>query len=350
MKERTFQTKFHGVTLLEVLLVLVIATVIIRIMVSVVQINTDELRRTRTSLQIQQVSNAGLAYYVANNRWPDKLSDLQGSYLPSDSFDFLSPWGKTFQLSHGTGITPLYVYTDVLNESNARLILGKLPLGFVTGTAPTAQSPQVVNCEAGKPCYIVSSIVIPPQSLNAESAINFASIYHSGACVPVPKCPRGKNGQPMHPEISVVPVSMSGINDISFEELRDKCVSDGQGYYDCDGLRANPITAFSARAIGPVNYPSQKPAQCDSDIPDSKGSNCYQDYPPYGSGKEVPPGYYWRICLSVSTTKGLVQPKWPGLETAGHAGWGNATGALLAVTRCVADDEDKGSSSFVWRP
>src|SRR5580704_3955793 len=69
MKMMKRQAK-KGFTLIEMLLVLVIVSSLIYMLFGYVQQKTMQMRIDRTSLQMQQILNAGLSYYVGNGKWP----------------------------------------------------------------------------------------------------------------------------------------------------------------------------------------------------------------------------------------------------------------------------------------
>jgi len=75
MKRRA---KVTGFTLIEMLLVLIIVSMIIYMGLGYLQQRTVQIRMDRTSLQMQQILNAGMAYYIANSTWPANLACLQG--------------------------------------------------------------------------------------------------------------------------------------------------------------------------------------------------------------------------------------------------------------------------------
>src|SRR5579883_1527947 len=112
------KAKERGFTLIEILLVLVIIGMFIFMGTSYIQQKTLSSRIDRTSLQMQQILNAGLAYYVTNGSWPTSIACLQASspgctvaYLPSS---LTSPWGQSYSLaSPGSPPNILYVYTAI---------------------------------------------------------------------------------------------------------------------------------------------------------------------------------------------------------------------------------------------
>lgn len=341
------RTNVQGVTLIEVLLVLSIMGMIIYLSTGYLQQRTLATRMDRTSLQMQQILNAGMTYYVANGSWPTSLSCLQGldispcdqAYLPSP---ISSPFGQEYTVVPSTNNPPalLYVYTEIISTGTtgsavaiASSIAGQLPLAYTTATAPlnlTTPPPNDGTCIAGKDaassptsCYVVASINIPGQNLNNATAVNFSGVYHSGSCVPVPTCPVDANGNTMTPQIIVAPVSVTGA--ISAPTSSSTCnVTDTSG---CQ-VNAYPLSSFTAFA---TPY-AEQPNACSSGTPAPCVSN--------SGGNPLPEGNYWRVCLSVSTQAGTASPT--------STTWGEVVGTVMAVTRCAIQDEPSGSGFDVW--
>jgi prepilin-type N-terminal cleavage/methylation domain-containing protein len=301
-----------GFTLIEILLVLVIVSVIILASINYMRQRALQMRMDRASTQIQQILNAGLAFYVANGKWPTNLAtDLQGTYLPNVTFN--NPWGKPYQIAAPTPQL-FYVYTQITTVSSggasaaANIIAGMLPLGYTStsgGTPPATGS----SCGAGvNSCYVVSSVNIPGQNLNNARAVNFAGLYHHGGCVPVPTCPVDSSGNTMIPQVMVVPASVSGVNDA-----------------DSTPSNVYPISSFTAYATGGT---SSSPPACQSS---SSAPAC--------GGTDPAGTRYWRACLQVITEKGQV--------TSATPAWGQLV-TLMAVTRCSVNNEAAGSTFSVF--
>src|SRR5436853_2483458 len=60
----------RGFTLIEMLLVLAISSSMILLLINFTTRKTEDARRDKTVLQIQQLMNAALSYYVNNSAWP----------------------------------------------------------------------------------------------------------------------------------------------------------------------------------------------------------------------------------------------------------------------------------------
>src|SRR5690348_9067739 len=94
----------RGFSLVELLLVMVIVSFLTVMGVGYLNQKTEIMRVDRTVLQMQNILNAGLAYYVANNAWPGTAGTayatnvatnplLTGNFFPGV---FISPWGQPY--------------------------------------------------------------------------------------------------------------------------------------------------------------------------------------------------------------------------------------------------------------
>lgn len=306
----TMQTKVKGVTLIEILLVMVVIAIIIYASVGYVQQRALQMRIDRTSTQMQQILNAGLSYYVQNGHWPvtsggsTNLSQLN-DYLPPNT---KSPWGTDYSITTDADGKLFYVYTyiHVVSATSgsataaAKTIAGTLPLSYTSSAAGTPP-PDASPCSNATPtCYVVSSVNIPGQNLNNASGVNFAGLFKNGACVPVPTCPVSG----MSAQIIVSPVQVTG-------------------NYEGDSPPGNPEVFPIASFMTYVKGPSANPPQCDSGgAPEA----CT------GGGAS---GQYWRVCMQVVTERGELtaanSPGWSGYQT------------MMAVTRCRITNEPSGS-------
>lgn len=306
------QQKLKGFTLIEILLVLVIVGIILVAGANYVQQRALQMRMDRTSMQMQQILNAGLSYYVANGQWPADLPTLQGTYLPPSTVALNNPWGQTYSIASSTTSPQLlYVYTSINVVSSkgayaaANSIAGTLPLAYTSndsaGTPPSAGSPCTTSDTT---CYVVAAVNIPGQNLNNASAVNFAGLYHNGACVPVPDCPVDKSGTTMTPEIIVAPVQVTGASD----------TTDVNNIY--------PISSFTAFAIGPASAPTE--CSAGEGAPTCTGGS--------------PSNQFWRVCLQVNTENGILNHT---LTTTGNSTWGQQQ-TVMAITRCSITNEPSG--------
>lgn len=343
--------KNSGVTLIEILLLSVIISIMILISIGFEQKRAEEARRNRAVAQIQQLLNASLSFFLKNGSWPSDFTSLRSRvglpFLPAGSNK--NPWGNDIIIARSTDRpiqNKLYIYTLVGDSADAAAIAGKLPYGYTTANISTIP-PNLTACT--KDCYVVTSIDVPGWNLSNANAVNFASLYRNGGCVPVPVCPVDKNGVQMTAQIFVVPASATGANDGV-----GNCTIDAQGNPVCQNFNAYPLSSFTAFATGPTDYvqgnPNSGPPTCnpDTSVP-FYARQCVADQnfsqSPYQ--RQAPSGRYWRACLSITTEKGLVKPTLGQFPNPGTR-WGRYTGSILAIVRCQPKGENVGSDFSVW--
>lgn len=333
-----------GVTLVEMLLVMVVISMIILMGIGYIQQRTFTMRMDKTTMQMQQILNASLAYWVAKGSWPPNLETLQSKgFLPPKPVKIMSPWGTEYFVMPGptSTVPPLvYVFTTVKAGSSttaaANIIAGSLPMGYATTDTGAPMNPptKADPCPSdATSCQVVAIANVPGQNLNNANAVTYGGVYHNGACVPAPDCPLDySTGKPMTPEIMVVPVSVSGVN--------SNCQGSSCPVPPTPDQPVYPISSFTAYVT--TVEPSLQPKACQSD----PGANdtCYQT----SQGKDpfTKPGLlFWRACLSVTTENGPVS--WGSDQTS--ANWGYYA-TVLAITRCSIPGEATGSSFNVWAP
>lgn len=340
----TVKTGDKGFTLVEMLLVLTVISAIMYGMITYLQQRTVQTQIDKTSVQMQQILSAALAYYVANGNWPGVVDNVaaipclqatvaaastcQNPYLP---FSPNNPWNLQYNAAPvGPSGTMFAVWTAIPSSVNmptsgstiATIIMGTLPLAYTSGDPGTATTPPaqgtVCATTASKgsspsvaPCNVVAAVNIPAQNLNTAMAVNFAGLYHHGGCVPVPTCPSGMTAQVM-----IVPVSVSGVNDSS------------------PSTNAYPISSFTGYATAPSSDP---PPACDPAGASSAPVYCS------GLASQPLPGTFWRACIQVVTEKGDVSTT----NTNSNPPWG-ANETLMAITRCAMTSEPAGSTFGVY--
>lgn len=327
MKKR-LQTQ-KGFTLLELLLVIAIMSGIMVMVMRGMTQKIDETRRDRVVVQVQQILNSALSYYIGTGRWPVKnegvckgdadKSDLstliRAGYLTGDFKH--NPYGQAygFQVSCNPTTNNFYVETWFPNSTEAGIVAGRLPLAEIHDKVKNDSVRAGVN--------------IPGQNINNARAYNFGNLYHSGACVPAPVCPNN-----MKQQIVVIPVSVSGLNETSSSKIY-------------------PISSFTAYAYGaPGNPPDPNPvmggknvATCNNYIKPTPCSGHDSTIPPQPSdGKIDDNTAYWRVCLNVVTAKGNTNPDNKPNENFAK----NVT--VLAITRCGPPSEPVGSDFTVFLP
>lgn len=372
--------RLRGFSLLEMLLVLVVVSAIIVMGTNYIQQRTTQARIDKSVMDMQQILNAAMAYYVANGKWPDRdfnknsfttvdqslsatdsYALFRNSYLPKASIvnGMPSPWAKVpgsqgnatrgystiAAIDSSTGGQPIFyvaMAVQTLSKESAfayaSAIANRLPMGYISsynasivnstisGTVSTSTGG---SCSSGI-CYVVAGVNIPGQNLNNAAAVNFAGLYHHGACIPVPQCPVDANGATMTPQVFVVPVSVSGVNA-------------PPQYSAVTGLTTAtvyPISSFTAYATGsPTGGTS--PPMCDAGQTNTSagaGANCASGGTALNNGPYAQ--NYWRACVKIVTEKGDVSS-----DRSDY--WGvNAT--LAAFTRCAITDETAGSNFNVY--
>lgn len=372
------RNKIKGFSLLEMLLVLAIASSLIVLMLNYTAQKSDEMRRTKTVLQMQQILNASMSYYLNNGFWPlagasitstgcsttaatsttwTDISQLQPNYIPSTLTN--NSYGQPFMLAcNATG--GFYAYTTTDTIANAQIIAGRLPMAFITDSTGSATNPpsQSSDCAPtaspmGTGCTIVvSNVTIPGQNLNNARSVNYAGTFYSGSCVPAPNCPPG-----MKPDIIVAPAGASGIND------GVSCTSNVAPYdpITCSG-NIYPISSFTAFVRGANAPPTTSPNTSNTYpgtplVPASPGTasgssgpydcevtvaptqqGCSKTMNDSSAGTTSFPNdgtLYWRVCLAVVTGKGIV---FPGTAPNYTTQQGKMMGAIIAFTRCVPNN------------
>lgn len=316
-----------GVTLIEMLLVMVIVGMLIYMSIGYLLQQTQAMRVNKASAQIQQILNAGLSYYVNNGTWPATINDLatNGMYLQAQGFP--NPWGNAYASKANAAGTLFYVYTPITSATasgsaaaSANSVAGTLPMAYTTasnGTPPPAPGAGGNACTAGSTtCYVVASVNIPGQNFANIGSVNFAGLYHHGACVPVPTCPQNTT-----PQIMVVPVSVSGVND-----------SMSSNVY--------PISSFTAyaRSNNAGTPTNTSPPLC-LNTTGVAPSDCTQNnIGPTASA-------YWRVCMQIITERGDITMTNKASGPGNSWGW---RGTMMAITRCSLSGESGGSDFSVF--
>jgi prepilin-type N-terminal cleavage/methylation domain-containing protein len=282
-----------GFTLIEMLLVLVIIAAIIMGIATYSQQKMQQMREDRAVLQIQQILNAGLAFYLNNTTWPTSITtDLQGDgttpggYLPGPSTKVIlsNPWAGNYVIGNTLpGVDPpnaLFVVCTTIKAGaatsvTATILANRLPMAYVVNgnvSADCAPSsglpiPTASACTTGATtgCTLIATVNVPGQNLNNARSVNFAGVYQHGACVAKPTCPNG-----MDPQLFLAPASVSGMNDNVTTTVY-------------------PIHSFTAYYVDVVGGGSTGACTGDTTV-----AAC----PAAGS--------YWRACLQIITTNGIV--------------------------------------------
>lgn len=329
------RTMMSGVTLVEILLVMVIVSAIVYMGIGYVQQRALNLRIDRTAAQMQQILNAAMVYYVNHGEWPADVACLQGgaaapcdvTYIQSPLYIPLSPGSQYGAYVSGTNFI---VYAAVTasqpgSYAEAMAVVGKLPLGYATvaGGVPGSCTPTSTTC------YAEGYVTVPGQNLNNATSVNFAGVYHNGACVPVPSCPVDSQSATLLPEIMVVPTSVMGAND---EPTYNATNCNPQDTSGCS-VSAYPLTSFTASTTGGTD---SQPPSCST----GAAQDCYESYDVSGAAGPTMSGTFWRVCLNVVTEKGEVVPS--------SNAQGQLTGSVMAITKCRMQDEPQSSDFSVY--
>ncbi|EKD53792.1 MAG: hypothetical protein ACD_60C00153G0012 [uncultured bacterium] len=364
--------KTKGFTLIEILLVLAISTTFLVLLLNYTTQKSDELRRDKTVFDMQQILNAGLAFYINNSFWPlftatinnplcgtsqwFILNALQPNYLPRTLQT--NSYGSSFFVNCSTLANggSFYVRSTANTVANARVIAGRLPLAFITNAAGVATNPptQPAACAGSGSAgcnIVVASVTIPGQNLSNARSVNFAGIYYNGSCVPAPVCPPG-----MRPAIFVTPTSVSGI--ITGDppaECNPSGTGPGGNPADCSGIRTYPISSFVAFARGVNDAGDPAPSTGAGATIQSAPRSCATvqpvalddcNAPPWSSLPATEPAgtRYWRVCLVVMTEAGRAYP------AVDNYSQGKLIGSIMAMTRCVPNNETPSGALNVFQP
>lgn len=339
----------RGFTLIEMMLVLVIIGGIIFMGINYFQQRTMQLRIERTATQMQQILNAGLAFYIAEGRWPNNIDELRGKYLPYAKLP--NPWFVSTTnpdlnqpIFSDYGATQwnqspanFYVWKGIVTEDGqqtlnaANAIAGLLPNSYLTrdakggfpidGTPPLEPNPgnDVAACkDVTKGCIVVASVTIPGQNLNNARAVNFAGLYRQGGCVPVPQCPLG-----MKPQIIVAPTSVSGFTGLT-----------GGPTGSANYKQTVPITSITAYAKGGTD---KTPPGCLPDWVPAPPANPNCADPANNDGPVAEK--YWRACVQIMTDRG---------EVSINNQWAGKFLSVMAITRCAVENEPAGTKFNVF--
>lgn len=342
-----------GFTLLETMLVLALIGTMLVMAINYGARHMAQQRLEMSALQMQQILNAGLAYYTSHGTWPSTCAFASNSATNASTWSSISALStagylpanlerNAFGYSYAMSCDRItggvfYVMTQVSSHAIALALAGELPLGYTSdqyGNPSTTEN------------YVTAQVTIPGQNLNNARSVNFSGIYHHGACVPVPNCPGYdpsasapgcKNGRTdcMVPQIMVVPVAVSGVSDPPPSPLPSPYVPN-----------VYPIASFTAYAYGPAGAPVDclTGATATACTGTALQSTSASSNTPLGTGIASPNGLYWRVCLQVVTQKGVVAQT----NTAtGMDAWGQYA-SLMVITRCTPPNEPFGSDFGVY--
>ena len=99
MRKNIFTTSLKGFSLIELCIVMAVLAVlagsITPIFIKRIQIKAGE----KTALEISAIEQAALAYYVANNAWPNNMQALQNAGYLNPSWVTNNPWQNPYNVS-----------------------------------------------------------------------------------------------------------------------------------------------------------------------------------------------------------------------------------------------------------
>jgi prepilin-type N-terminal cleavage/methylation domain-containing protein len=168
------KNKKSGFTLIELIFVLAIIGVTLTLGLSYITKLAERTKEKTTALQMQQILQAGMTYYVKNNKWPDDGTsasiDTFGSYIPAISRLDTNPWGKNSYVWSGqtSGGMLFSVSTDVSNAYAAARIMSLLPNASVSGSTVKAEITIPGQAQAAEHGYIMRVGVVP--TITSESS------------------------------------------------------------------------------------------------------------------------------------------------------------------------------------
>ena len=330
-----------GFTLIETMLILVVIGIFIFIGMGYNQQRAMQIKIDKQAIQMQQVFSAAISYYLSNGAWPNSLNCLKGlggctsgstmAYLPPVPLVNIFNAGAEYGIyPNAFSTTNFYIESVILLKAPQSYVVANVLAGLLPMSYTTNASLNPGTCTPNTPtCHVFAGVTAPGQNLANAAAINFAGLYHSGACVPVPGCPPN-----MQPSVIVTPVAVTGAYDPPNPENVPGCnASDTSGCV----VNAYPLNSFTATATDKaVAQGGSGPADCSTGI----AAPCYttQGGATINDGKK-----YWRVCISIMTSRGQVPP-----ASSTDSIQGQVSGTVMAVTRCAITGEPSGSDFTVW--
>lgn len=333
-----------GFTLIEMLLFTVGLAVVLVAVIGYNISQTAQARREKAALQMQQIANAALSYYVNNGNWPLKNTQCNTTYTEKiagsadPAYDATQPLVASlyiFPRNSAFG-SPFIVWCDK-NNSNAFYISisssNASDVNVLTGMFANTTTSGLST---------VMKVDVPGQNVYNARGVNAGSIYHSGACVPTPVCPNG-----MSPQIVIVTSAVNGVANPPAHCTNPK------DYTTCAFI-TYPVSSYNAYVLGGQSGSS---AATLTACTNNTIEPCAQDI----NNAAVQSGVnYWRVCLQVATQNQGITIQPTNTMTPPPAGncatqdcsyaWGQAMGNIVAFTRCQPAAENSGANFTVWQP
>lgn len=128
-----------GFTLIEILFVIALIGVITAFSLSAYQKKAENTKIDKTALQIQQLLQAGTAYYNDNGCWPNDENPSCpasnfGDYLPFGTTSIDNPWGQPYNYRPTSTKNLFEVTTVAPNTAIAKRIISRLPFSQIHNT------------------------------------------------------------------------------------------------------------------------------------------------------------------------------------------------------------------------
>ncbi len=230
-----------GFTLLELLFVIVILGVIATFGLTLFQQKTSRFKLEKAALQIQQIQQAAIAFYVDNNQWPANCDPNDAdfaSYLPIGITT--NPWGISYQCQVSSSGKKFQIISSVDSKATQEQLTAVLP------SASSIQENQVL-----------SEIPIPAKLITQESGYLVQVITFSDfdPNAPAPTinftCPRGWQGAAI-----ALPNTLIAPDYFFYFPGLDACVGYGPGSVSLANLdiSRNTCTPTQVSKAGATGY------------------------------------------------------------------------------------------------
>jgi prepilin-type N-terminal cleavage/methylation domain-containing protein len=135
------KNKNSGFTLIELIFVIAIISVTITLGISYMSKLAERTKEKTASLQIQQILQAAMTYYVQNQKWPDNADTSNAGdfkdYIPAIDRLKTNPWGvNNYSWTADTSDANLFtVSTKVPDTNTAARLMASLPNAYNNDTA-----------------------------------------------------------------------------------------------------------------------------------------------------------------------------------------------------------------------
>jgi prepilin-type N-terminal cleavage/methylation domain-containing protein len=146
MRKMIRKTFRKGFTLLEMTIVLIIITILTSAAIPALTQNFVNQAEQKTSMDINNIQNAALAYYVHNSAWPTSITptgvnpptDLESNGFLPTGWNATNPFGNAYSIANSGSI--LTVSTQVASGTQTT-ILNQLPTSSYSGNVVSSSVP-----------------------------------------------------------------------------------------------------------------------------------------------------------------------------------------------------------------